>query len=102
MIGRIKRKVESILVRPLVRSWRSYRHRMTYKGLSTQEVFSKIYREGAWGASDKEGQTFYSGSGSHDSAIVSEYVASVNAFLKTLPEKPDVVDLGCGDFAVGS
>jgi hypothetical protein len=43
-----------------------------------------------------------SGSGSHDPAIVNVYVAAVEEFLKALDKKPNVVDLGCGDFNVGS
>ena len=36
------------------------------------------------------------------SDFVSKYIKSVESFLCSLPKKPDVVDLGCGDFVIGS
>lgn len=48
-------------------------------------------------------QRFYSGTGSHDGLVASTYLDGVRAFLQSLQgAKPDVVDLGCGDFSVGS
>jgi SAM-dependent methyltransferase len=55
-----------------------------------------------WGKSEDPGQPFYSGSGSHDKNITSVYLEKVWAFLQNFPKAPDVVDLGCGDFSVGS
>jgi hypothetical protein len=40
--------------------------------------------------------------GSHNNAITSVYVKAISDFLKDFDEKPDVLDLGCGDFNVGS
>lgn len=45
---------------------------------------------------------FYSGSGSHTSAITEPYVDAVRAFAQGFPGGLDAVDLGCGDFEVGS
>lgn len=45
---------------------------------------------------------FYSGPGSRDEAIVSAYVKAAGDFLRSLGGRGDAVDLGCGDFAVGS
>ena len=70
-----------------------------FRGLSRAAVFDAIYTRGAWGASDT-GDPF-SGTGSNDERIVEPYVQHVQAFLDKL-EKPAVVDLGCGDFSVGS
>jgi 2-polyprenyl-3-methyl-5-hydroxy-6-metoxy-1,4-benzoquinol methylase len=81
---------------------RNRREAEQYKGLSTQQIFTKIYESGAWGKSDDPGQTFFSGSGSHESTVVSPYIQAVQDFLTGLPMKPTVVDLGCGDFFVGS
>ena len=78
------------------------RNRWRYGGLSTKELFSKIYRTGAWGQSPDGARKFYSGAGSHDPSIVGPYIDSVVRFLQQFPEKPDVVDLGCGDFSIGS
>jgi SAM-dependent methyltransferase len=72
------------------------------ESLSTREVFSKIYREGLWGKSVDPEQPYFSGSGSHTDVITSVYVKAISDFLKDFNEKPDVLDLGCGDFNVGS
>ena len=78
------------------------RNRWRFGGLSAKQMFAKVYEEGGWGRPLGSTHKFYSGSGSHDPAIVDRYVASVVEFLEGLPAKPDVLDLGCGDFAVGS
>lgn len=76
--------------------------REAYKKLSTQEAFTKIYEENAWGKPANQGQKFHSGSGSHNESIVGEYVKSISKFLSSFENKPNVVDLGCGDFHIGS
>jgi len=69
---------------------------------STQQVFENIYETGAWGISTNPLHPFYSGSGSHDIEIVSPYLKAVEDFLFEFEKKPKVVDLGCGDFSIGS
>jgi len=89
----------------LRQKYRVERHRKkhkTYENLSTQQVFTKIYEEGAWGKSTDPTQKFFSGSGSHDNAIIDPYVEAIQKVLSSFPQKPDAVDLGCGDFYVGS
>ena len=77
-----------------------YRFRDPFKNLSNQEIFSKIYREGYW---DSSGPKKYdSGSGSHQQHIVDVYLKAIEYFLASLNAKPKVVDLGCGNFSVGS
>jgi hypothetical protein len=71
-----------------------------FEGKSASEVFTKIYADGTWGRVD--GQGYFSGTGSHDSAIVDVYVSAVSRLLAAQPAPPDAVDLGCGDFNVGS
>jgi len=73
-----------------------------YQGLSTQQIFEKIYREGHWGRRNDGGADFFSGTGSHDDRIVGAYISSVSEFVKSLQFVPSVVDIGCGDFNVGS
>lgn len=68
---------------------------------SPKEVFTTIYLERMWGDSGEKGRPFFSGSGS-STEVMQPYVAAVSSFLRSLPQKPDLVDLGCGDFAVGS
>jgi len=63
-----------------------------------KDVFSSIYRDKVWGG----GGEFNSGFGSHDPAVTEPYVAAISEFLGNLASKPVIVDLGCGDFAIGS
>jgi hypothetical protein len=65
-----------------------------------EKVFTAIYKEGKWGAGPQG--DFYSGSGSHDPQIVLPYIEGVSAFLESLTTPPSLVDLGCGDFNIGS
>ncbi|MGB8366588.1 MAG: class I SAM-dependent methyltransferase [Rhizomicrobium sp.] len=73
---------------------------------SPNEIFSKIYKHNVWGTSRNPDMPFFSGTGSHDPSIVSPYISAVSNFLQYFHlfegRKPDVVDLGCGDFFVGS
>ena len=86
----------------MLRYIRSRLRSLKYRGLSTQETFSRIYETGAWGRSDDLSTPFCSGRGSRDNVIVSIYVNAVRDFLSKFDKKPSVVDLGCGDFYVGS
>ncbi len=102
---RIRHAVKAILPTPWVRSVQQYRARKFTEDCSTltvQQAFAKIYEEGAWGRSDDPSQPFFSGSGSHDGRVIDAYVDAIQGFLSTFETKPDVVDLGCGDFFVGS
>ncbi len=73
------------------------RRHQHYKNLPLGEVFSRIYEQREWGGDNG----FYSGSGSHDLAIVESYVGVVSSFLSGFEVKPVVVDLGSGDFNIG-
>ena len=75
--------------------------RMRLGKMSRQDAFTTIYTEGLWNWGDSGGDDFCSGPGSRDDLIVSPYVAAVSAYLRRFG-KPDVADLGCGDFNVGS
>ena len=76
--------------------------KIKYKKLTTEQLFSYIYHTEKWGKSENSENRFYSGEGSNDISITSGYIDGVNIFLESFPNKPDVVDLGCGDFVVGS
>jgi hypothetical protein len=65
---------------------------------SNADIFSRIYAGQEWGA---DSGPFFSGRGSHEPDLVAPYLAAMTAFLESLPAKPDVVDLGCGDFHIG-
>jgi hypothetical protein len=97
----MKRLIKRSLPAPFLHVIRSYKNR-EYNHLSTEQIFTKIYESGAWGKSKDPGGRFYSGSGSRRDDEVAAYVQSVTTFLRSFAVKPDVVDLGCGDFTVGS
>lgn len=68
-----------------------------------QHLFSTIYKSDAWGGKiTNKTEHFYSGTGSREPRIVSPYIKAINSFLEMFPKKPNVVDLGCGDFYIGS
>jgi hypothetical protein len=102
-MGFVKAAIRRALPKKLVTAYRNHRDETRNRSdqhLSTEEVFTRIYSTNRWGG---QSGTFCSGSGSHDSAIVSPYIALVTAELERLgAASMTVVDLGCGDFAVGS
>lgn len=69
---------------------------------SPKHAFENVYANQMWGKSSDPTDPFYSGAGSHMPGIVPVYVDAVRRLLLSLDKKLDVVDLGCGDFAVGS
>lgn len=83
------------LRRQLMRS--TYERRWRQK--SYTEAFRDVYSRNMWGSN---GEAFYSGGGSHEDCFVTPYIQTVSSFLESFPEKPAVLDIGCGDFAVGS
>jgi hypothetical protein len=102
---RIREAVRTMLPGAWVQSIRRRRARLFARqceGMDARQIFSKIYEDSAWGRSGDPSQPFFSGSGSHDDAIITAYVDAVRAFLASFERKPDVVDLGCGDFFVGA
>lgn len=85
-----------------LQNYRIQKKAKDFESLSTQEIFSKIYKSGVWGKSSDPNLPFYSGSGSHDKKVTNVYLAQITSILQNLPKKPNVVDLGCGDFSIGS
>ena len=65
----------------------------------TKDAMAQVYEKNLWGGQEGD---FYSGSGSHHPEVVKPYIEVVASFLNSLEEAPTVVDLGCGDFNIGS
>lgn len=104
-LSALKQLAKGILPSALLNWRKSYiatTSRSQYAKLTTKEIFSKIYEDGAWGKSPDQEHKYFSGNGSHDRSIVNPYVIAVEKFLSSFEKKPNVVDLGCGDFSVGS
>jgi SAM-dependent methyltransferase len=80
-----------------LRYWVLPRIHKAFGSLTVEETFRKIYFSKAWG---DEGSTFSSGAGSRGPAS-EQYCAAVADFIRTRHIR-SVVDLGCGDFFVGS
>jgi hypothetical protein len=98
----LKQLIKRALPAAVVRPYEAARQARRFAGRSTGEVFEQIYAQRMWGAGREAAQRFYSGQGSHDPVVVEPYVAALTAWLAAFPCKPDVVDLGCGDFNVGA
>jgi hypothetical protein len=99
----LKELLKPLVRSPLITSLQRYvtaRNERRLENMSPAEAFAEIYRKKMWGSIAKS--DFCSGQGSHYESIVKPYVESVRRFLSEFPEAPNVVDLGCGDFNVGS
>ena len=101
MIKQILKKIVPIKIRHKIRA---LEHKIfgldsKYKNLSTEDVFDNIYEKGIWGKDEQSNST--SGTGSHKAEIVDPYVNVVKKVI-TDNDIKTAVDLGCGDFAVGS
>jgi SAM-dependent methyltransferase len=78
------------------RYWVLPRDRRKYKAMSVAETFSTVYRTKGWGS---DGGPFCSGPGSWG-PIADQYCAFVIDFIAK-HQIGSIVDLGCGDFAIG-
>jgi hypothetical protein len=67
---------------------------------TVQRTFQTIYAQKLWGGTPSD--DFWSGPGSHNVEFVEPYVDAIRSFAEACAIKLDAVDLGCGDFNVGS
>lgn len=65
----------------------------------TEAIFTRIYAHGHWRWSPDPHERLFFCSGSRDPAVVEPCIASVEAFVRSLPFKANGLNLGCGDFA---
>lgn len=88
--------------RVLLAYWRylERRDQAQYTNMPIEEVFTKIYASKGWGGVDDD--PFYSGTGSHNVDVVEPYIYSVTSILESYEAPPVIVDIGSGDFNVGS
>jgi SAM-dependent methyltransferase len=98
--------LKQVIPKSVLRLQRQYRRKKLREGFehcaTAKETFSRVYEGGYWGRSKEPEEKYYSGPGTHKDEAVALYLSAVNGFLQSLGERPDVVDLGCGDFAIGS
>tara|TARA_B100000029_G_scaffold512301_1_gene608563 strand:+ start:4471 stop:5223 length:753 start_codon:yes stop_codon:yes gene_type:complete len=77
--------------------------RKKFSKMENDQIFREIYLQKLWSPdSVKSNYKFYSGIGSYLPELVDNYISEVKNFLLSFSEKPNVVDLGCGDFTIGS
>lgn len=96
----LKRAMRRLLPLPVINAYRRARYGRTwfdYEDRSAKEVFTHIYRSKVWGESTTE---LYSGPGS-DPSVAADYIDAVRQFIADKGIR-SVVDLGCGDFRIGS
>lgn len=99
----MKQTIRKLLPSVVANSYRKVRRNIVAlknKKKSTEAVFTEVYQLNKWGGVLGE---FCSGSGSTNDEVVSAYVSMVKQEAATYGfEKLTAVDLGCGDFRVGS
>jgi SAM-dependent methyltransferase len=82
-----------------IRQYEQAKRGQILRGMKTNEaIFSAVYRHRMWGGGRAD---YYSGHGSHRESISRPYITAVSTFLESR-SKLSAVDLGCGDFTVGS
>jgi hypothetical protein len=89
-------KMPARAIQSRLRSWYLTRF---YKKLSVKDAFAETYKSRLWGT--REGAEFFSGEGSSREDLVNPYCAEVEKFIHS-HQIQNLVDLGCGDFNVGS
>ena len=79
------------------------RIRNKFSKMNNSEIFKEIYLKKLWSPEFKKSEyKFYSGIGSYSPELVNQYLEKIENFLLSLGYKPNIVDLGCGDFEIGS
>ena len=96
------KKLVPTFIRSRRRRARDRQMRETFAGMSNRAIFEKIYDENRWGHPDTPSRRYSSGDGSRDRKIVTAYLDAVFHFLADKPDLYSAIDLGCGDFSVGS
>ena len=89
----------------IIKSRRKYlikKQRNKFAKSNMRESFREFYFKRSGFKEGENYSKFNSGPGSHKPEVVSIYLNEVENFLKSLSKKPDVVDLGCGDFVCGN
>jgi SAM-dependent methyltransferase len=100
VVGRFVKSAVPVNFRIRYSAWRRALSQRHNRSRSTEEVFTSVYQQSLWGGVDGE---FCSGSGSSDEEVVSPYVAMIARLARDEGfEGSSFVDLGCGDFRVGS
>jgi SAM-dependent methyltransferase len=101
MLKNIFKSILPMWLRPRVNKVyiRFFGYENQYRNMNNSEIFDNVYKNAVWGKAT-DGHPI-SGSGSVNNEVIGPYIENVNRFLSEV--KPAVVvDIGCGDFNVGS
>ena len=100
----LRHRLKSALPPAALHLWRRIVHGWNWGGKDNAQVFSDVYAGRIWGGDAAD--PFHSGAGSRDARMVDPYVAAMTqAFDRIAGElgrRPDIADIGCGDFHVGA
>jgi SAM-dependent methyltransferase len=88
------------LIQAFYKKLRQQKKRKEFKGLTNQEVFTRIYESNKWDTDGLAKGSFYSGTGSYG-AVAQNYVDFVSQFIEA-HKITSVTDIGCGDFEIGN
>jgi len=102
LIPTLKKLLPSFIIK-FLRDSKNNLLKSEFNKMNNYDIFKKIYLKKIWTPEQKKKNfKFYSGTGSHEKEFTEVYLKKVENFLNSFPTKPDVVDLGCGDFEIGS
>ena len=102
MLKKIVKKILPTFFLNFLKVLINYLARRKFKEMKNKQIFREIYKKKLWSSQEAKKFEFYSGTGSHIKEFTETYLTKVIEFLKSMPNKPNVVDLGCGDFEIGS
>ena len=85
-------------LRPISRPYCRRRWNAAFRTVTRKETFDRIYAEKTWGGSETD--SIYSGEGSHG-GYPEHFLSLVEPEIRRRGVK-SLVDLGCGDFTIGS
>ena len=91
--------IERLVPKPFKNSYRQLRSSIKNRafGSTKEQIFDEIYRQQCWGSSP-DGK-LYSGSGTYDPSV-DQYLQYVTGFIEQHGIR-SIVEIGCGDFAIG-
>ncbi len=103
MIKKILKKIIPEKILKFRRDFLNKRKEKRYSSMQIKDIFKEIYQKQLWTPeNEKQDNEFYSGIGSRHEEFTKVYIDKIKNFLLSFPSKPSVVDLGCGDFFIGS
>ena len=102
LFKKIVRKLTPSIIRKLQRLRRDKIAEQEFSNLSNQDIFEKIYLEQRWGANEQQKRQYSSGDGTRDPEAVTKYANAISNFISEFHSIETAIDVGCGDFTVGS